>query len=936
MLSRIGVLLAGSAALALTVVPAASAATLKPPAARSPANGAVVESVPAFTWGDVRSAAQYEFQVAADKGFGSIVDKGAFRTRNTAATLQSSLADGTYFWRVRAIAANDKAGRWSRTRSLEKSWATAPQLLEPADAFSVSWPTLPLVLRWAAVPHATEYHVIIATDPSLANPVIGTPTKPVETQGNVLALPGALAPGTYYWAVTPVDANNFKGRRSRVGSFSWGWPSRSTGRVLDLDPAAEVFDPLLQWGAIPGASKYEVEVNPTAEFTPGSKVFSGIANGTSLAPTVHLDNNTYHWRVRAIDPDGNAGAWNVGAAFKTEFDDVTPTVRDVRVRDHDTADLDNVPTTTEPFFTWSPVPGATAYELQFTEYSAIGGGYCDWSRQFGSTTANPAWAAGSGGSPAGRPGPAVWPATKSYLNPFAAGRSYCMRILAMDGPSNSNSNASEWTYVNGTGEPTNPNRPAFTYTAPTAPAGSCPPAGMPPGPYREPAQGSVEVRTPFFTWDPVPGAASYYVVVARDAEFTEVIDVHFTQRTVYAPREQYADETTSYYWTVMPAGTANGLCTQAISSSRAFNKRSVPPALIGPTDGEDVPVQPLFRWSAVESAATYRLQVAADPGFGELLDDVTTAATAYASTKAYPADTQLFWRVRANTRTGSLNWSDTRSFRRRLPVPEIAGNPGGGETIPALAWHPVEGAVSYDLHVDQADGTQRDFNMRSTRFTPTLFYGTGIWRWKVRANFPGNVHGGYSASQEYVRRINAPAAVRLSRARNLMLFTWNPDSAATKYRLQISTSDSFGSPVETVTTPLTSYAPLLTNAAYTNGGKLWWRLAVVDQGGNVGAYTTGLVALSRAMNVSVKGSLTPHRRGTLEVTVRDAKGRAVRKALVRVSGAGAHGRQRTGKKGVVRIRVRPARRGTVTVRVTQRGFKDGLARVLVGRRGAVR
>ena len=61
------------------------------------------------------------------------------------------------------------------------------------------------------------------------------------------------------------------------------------------------------------------------------------------------------------------------------------------------------------------------------------------------------------------------------------------------------------------------------------------------------------------------------------------------------------------------------------------------------------------------------------------------------------------------------------------------------------------------MHVDQADGTQRDFNMRSTRFTPTLFYGTGIWRWKVRANFPGNVHGGYSASQEYVRRINAPA-----------------------------------------------------------------------------------------------------------------------------------------------------------------------------------
>ena len=251
MLSRIGVSLAATAALTLTVVPAAAAATLKAPATAAPAQGTVVDTVPSFTWGGVRNAAQYEFQVAADPRFGSIVSKGSFRTRNTAATLQNSLADGTYFWRVRAIGATDKAGRWSRTRTFEKSWTTQPQLMEPADALSIRWPTLPLVLRWSAVPHATKYHVTIATDPSLANPVIGTPTKPVETQGTVFALPGAIAPGSYYWAVTPVDAGNFKGRRSRVGSFSWGWPSSTTGRVLDLDPAPEVFDPLLQWDPCP-------------------------------------------------------------------------------------------------------------------------------------------------------------------------------------------------------------------------------------------------------------------------------------------------------------------------------------------------------------------------------------------------------------------------------------------------------------------------------------------------------------------------------------------------------------------------------------------------------------------------------------------------------------------------------------------------------------
>ena len=135
---------------------------------------------------------------------------------------------------------------------------------------------------------------------------------------------------------------------------------------------------------------------------------------------------------------------------------------------------------------------------------------------------------------------------------------------------------------------------------------------MPEANYQQPAPGTVTSRTPYFTWDPVPGAASYYVVVAKDAEFTEVIDVHFTRVPIYAPFKQYADETTSYYWKVIPAALADGLCSSD-APHRAFQKQSQPPALIGPADGEDVPLQPVFRWTSAESAATYRLQVASDP-----------------------------------------------------------------------------------------------------------------------------------------------------------------------------------------------------------------------------------------------------------------------------------------------------------------------------------
>ena len=929
MLSRIGVVLM-AAALSAAIPVTAEAAALRAPSSGSPAGGSSGDTLPAFTWRAVRGAAQYEFQLAADKRFGSVVKGGSFRTRNTAATLQTSLADGTYYWRVRGIRPSDKAGRWSAVRSFDKAWSAAPNLHEPGDALSIQWPTQPLVLRWSPVPHATRYIVTVATDPSLANLVIGTATRPVETQGTVLAVPGALAPGrSYSWAVTPVDAGGFKGRRSRIGSFSWGWPTLTSGRVLDLDPAPEIFDPLLQWDTVPGAAKYEVEINPTSEFTPGSRVFAGIANGTSIAPTVPLPNNTYHWRMRALDPDGNAGEWNVGAPFKKEFDDVTPTIRNVRIRDHDSADLGATPTTTAPFFTWDPVSGATRYELQFTEFTAAGGGFCDWSRHFGdgtqsraAFTENNAWAAGNGPPTPGRPGPVAWGAPVRHLNPFVSGRQYCMRMLAQDGAGN----ASEWTYVNGAKQPTDPHRMAFSYTAPALPGGTCQRLVMPEAAYRAPARGSSTPRTPFFTWDPVSGAGSYFVVVARDAEFTEVIDFAFTRLTIYAPRKPYADETTSYYWAVIPAGSPDGLCTDTIGAHSAFQKRSLPPAQIGPADGEDVPVQPLFRWSAVESAANYRFQVSSDPGFGRLVDDAVTASTAYAATKAYPVDTRLYWRVRAN----ALNWSTTRSFRRRLPSPSlIEGNPTGGETIPVLGWNPVHGAVSYEMHVDQADGIQRNFTMRSTRFTPTLFYGTGVWRWQVRAVFPGNAHGAYSPAQEYVRRLNAPAALRVALSRRRMVFSWPANSAAAHYRLDLSDNDSFATTLDTVTTPLTSWAPLLTKPGYMNGGRLWWRLAVMDGGKNRGAYTTGIVALPRGMTVKTQGSPRRRRRGTLTVTVRDMKGRPVRKALVTATGAGAKARKRTGKKGVVRLRIRPRSRGRVTVRVKRRGFRDAQAKVRV-------
>src|ERR1700740_2093188 len=147
---------------------------LAAPGLLAPANGAHVQQFPVLSWAGVAGAAEYEYQLSADPRFESIVlgsgpGTGTSITHNVAAALSKSATDGNYYWRVRALTAAKQPGPWSATPTLVKAWTAAPQLLGPPGDAAVTWPSVPLVLSWSAVPGATEYIVSVATDPTLSN-----------------------------------------------------------------------------------------------------------------------------------------------------------------------------------------------------------------------------------------------------------------------------------------------------------------------------------------------------------------------------------------------------------------------------------------------------------------------------------------------------------------------------------------------------------------------------------------------------------------------------------------------------------------------------------------------------------------------------------------------------------------------------------------------
>jgi hypothetical protein len=938
---------------AASAAPAASgrahaAATKSRPAAPrqvGPAAGARTQGMPSFSWRRVKRAVRYQFQLSADPAFRSIVlgqRKGDYQTPNAFASISKTVADGEYFWRVRGIDGRDRVGRWSAVRMFTKAWTQAPRLTAPVEGAVVSYPATPLVLRWEPVPNAFKYVVRVATDPSLAHSALGDRARDIETSGTVLALPFTLAPGRYYWAVTPLDGEKHPGSRSAVASFEWAWPTTTATHVNDLNADARVFDPQFSWDAVPGAARYEVEVNPSQDFAPGSRVCCNEgAFGTSLSPLRLLPNNTYFWRVRAIDVDDNAGRWNLGPVFKKTFDAVVPTIPHLHVRDNlaDAAPAKGptgLPTTDSPVIAWDPVPGASSYQITVAPWDSPG--FCNWTatgtRAITFTTATTAWA--PLGFSSRRPlGPGAPPVAASAWR-MADGASYCVRVRARsDRDASSREIVSDWTQIRDLG------KPAFTYER--YDPGSCTATSMPASAYRGPRSGTLTSRTPLFTWDRVPGACGYFVVVARDADFTKIVDIAFTNHAAYAPLTAakptaYADETTSYYWAVMPTEgvTGDGLSTQPQEDHpQAFEKRSVPPALLSPAPGADVTGQPAFRWGAAEGARRYRIQIATDPTFGDPIADVATNATAYTSTSALPADTALYWRVRANDENNvGLTWSETREFRRRLPVPVPAvDNPLGGETIPVLQWSPLEGAVSYDMHVEQADGTKRDFTMRSTAFTPIVFFGTGVWHWQVRANFKAGlrlVSGGFFPFVPFARRIATPAGLRTSKARGGILLSWQPTVMARQYKVEISTSDSFPTAVESVVTDNTSFAPRMLRPAYSSGAPLFWRVATLDEGHNLGGWAASPLRSAKGMRLRVRGRLRAGRSAVVRIRVTSAKGRGVKGVRVTLGGAGLRERsRRTGGRGTVRFRVRPRSRGVVRLQADKRGFAPASVRVKV-------
>ncbi len=162
-----------------------------------------------------------------------------------------------------------------------------------------------------------------------------------------------------------------------------------------------------------------------------------------------------------------------------------------------------------------------------------------------------------------------------------------------------------------------------------------------------------------FLWFPQEGANQYFLQIARDATFNDLIlSVDSIQTTSYTADGFAFNE--KYYWRVR---ASNDLGFSEWCEPWDFETSSIRPTLLRPADNSINLVPPItVEWSVIDEADSYFLQIASDIDFNDLIisqDDLTS------NQYEFQADYEkiYFWRVSVKINDYQSEWSTIWNFQ---------------------------------------------------------------------------------------------------------------------------------------------------------------------------------------------------------------------------------------------------------------------------------
>jgi predicted phage tail protein len=276
-----------------------NAPTPATPTLTAPANGAkTADNTPTFTWNTVAYATSYDILVDNNSTF---VSPEASNTGALTNFTPGALADGIYYWRVRASNVIGNSG-WSSARSviIDTIGPNAPQQNAPANSAVVrGMPSF----SWLSASTAVMYQMRYSDVSDLSTVMYTSPA--VKTLSYA---PPTGDMGVLYWQVRAQDS---------VGN--WGpWGTIRMVAILPIIPSAPALgspltgatltaNPLtFSWTTVVGGVTYQIQIDDNNTFN--GPEYNDTAATTSRTPA--LTNGIYYWRVRALNVNSEPGPWS--------------------------------------------------------------------------------------------------------------------------------------------------------------------------------------------------------------------------------------------------------------------------------------------------------------------------------------------------------------------------------------------------------------------------------------------------------------------------------------------------------------------------------------------------------------------------------------------------------------------------------------------------
>ena len=349
---------------------------------------------------------------------------------------------------------------------------------------------------------------------------------------------------------------------------------------------------------------------------------------------------------------------------------------------------------------------------------------------------------------------------------------------------------------------------------------------------------------PVISWFAIPNANSFHIQVASDVAFTQLIKDTIVADT--AVQLDSLSRNTSYYWRL---ATINGDDKSPFSTIDSFTTipsvPTIPPVTIAVGENrKDTSLTPFLKWKNATAADSFRVQVARNTLFTDLITDTKIADTVL-QLDSLTRKTTFYWHVSIINAGGESPFSTIDSFTIIPSAPVIppvtiaVGDRKNISLTPQLRWNSYADADSFHVQVAKSN-TFTDL-ITDTKVADTVLQLDSLARnttfhWRVSIVNAGG-ESPFSITDSFITIPFAPSTAPkiksivplTARVGTTIILSWDTIYSVNTYHIQLSTTPSF----ENYTIDsLVAGANDIHLADLKNDSTYYWRIAASNTGGD--------------------------------------------------------------------------------------------------------